>query len=140
MYRHMPRCGAIDCCLSLLYHHTFIFNYESCQAFPIIFFYGLFMIQGFEEMKQGSGSSPISGVMERPIPPTLEAAARGISDAFSISTSRDKGSQLASSKVGSPVRPMSPELYAAIMLYTGNSIYRELNRYSLFNSFSCASC
>lgn len=35
---------------------------------------------------------------------------------------------LAQKQAGSPVKKMSQELYGAIMLYTGNAIYRDLNQ------------
>ncbi len=38
------------------------------------------------------------------------------------------GSSLAGKQAGSPVQPMDAKLYAAIMLYTGNAIYRDLNQ------------
>jgi len=31
-------------------------------------------------------------------------------------------------RAGDPVKPMDKELYASIMLYTGNAIYRDLNQ------------
>jgi hypothetical protein len=83
---------------------------------------------GFEKLGDEMVGSPIEGVHELPVPTTLASAAASIADARSIASSRARGKQLAKSKAGSPVQKMGPELYAAILLYTGNSIYREINR------------
>jgi len=82
---------------------------------------------GFEDMKVDD-LSPIDGVMDIPLPTTLKAAASTISDAHSISSSVTKGGEMADRKAGSPFKPMDKELYGAILLYTGNSIYSALNR------------
>lgn len=83
---------------------------------------------GFEDLGGEVDGSPIEGVLEMPVPPTLVSAASGIADAHSIKSSRDRGKTLSASRAGGPVQSMGPELYAAILLYTGNSIYREINR------------
>lgn len=85
---------------------------------------------GFEEVSpQDVDGSPIAGVHELPVPKTLKAAAASVADKHSIDSSCSRGKELAKSKAGDPVvDDMDPELYAAILLYTGNSIYRELNR------------
>ena len=83
---------------------------------------------GFDDLGEEMSGSPIDGVMELPLPKSLKAAAAGISDAASISSSVDRGGALSASGAGGPTKSMSPELYAAILLYTGNSIYREINR------------
>ena len=31
-------------------------------------------------------------------------------------------------KAGAPIQPMTPELYGAILLYTSNAIYKDLNK------------
>jgi hypothetical protein len=41
---------------------------------------------------------------------------------------QSRGAQLAKVKAGSPTKAISAELYGAICLYTGNSIYRALNQ------------
>jgi predicted DNA-binding WGR domain protein/BRCT domain type II-containing protein len=84
---------------------------------------------GFEsvETKVQLGS-PMEGVRELPLPKTLSAAASNVSDASSINSSKTRGSTLAKQKAGNPVKPMDGELYGAIMLYTGNSIYRKINQ------------
>jgi hypothetical protein len=52
----------------------------------------------------------------------------GVSDLGSISSSVARGKVLAKSRAGGPIKSMSADKYGAIVLYTGNSIYRELNR------------
>jgi len=80
---------------------------------------------GFEELGDGDiDGSPIEGVFELPIPKTLTAAASGIANSGSITSSTIRGKQLAKGGAVS----MGAELYSAILLYTGNSIYSELNR------------
>ena len=81
---------------------------------------------GFEELGDASiKGSPIDGMFDLPVPKTLKVAASSISDAGSISSSKQRGTELAKTD---KTKKMGPELYAAILLYTGNSIYRELNR------------
>merc|ERR1719331_612987 len=66
--------------------------------------------------------------MDLPLPASLEAACGGkVSNMGAIMSSKSKGQGLAQSQAGSPSQPMSAELYAAILLYTGNSIYSALN-------------
>lgn len=80
---------------------------------------------GFEELGDGDiEGSPIEGVFELPVPKTLATAASGIATAGSIKASRTRGGQLAKGGAVS----MGVELYSAILLYTGNAIYSELNR------------
>lgn len=171
---------------------------------------------GFEGVASAAlpGASPIDGVRELPLPPSLQAAAGGVSDAGSINESKvtppsnalaakeqgererrtivhrglccivvsfhyyassvaiqaefkcvyffhthvypcrmwhacfdelfsfsnvrvllclracrqARGAALAKDKAGNPAKPMPADLYAAICLYTGNSIYRSLNQ------------
>ena len=84
---------------------------------------------GFEgtESKAQLGS-PIEDVDKLPLPPSLHAAASAVSDAGSIAQSTSRGASLAASQTGNPVKHMNAELYGAIVLYTGNSIYRTLNQ------------
>jgi len=80
---------------------------------------------GFEELGDGDvKGSPIDGVFNLPVPSTLTSAASGIADSGSINSSRTRGAQLAKNGNAS----MGAELYSAILLYTGNAIYSELNR------------
>ena len=84
---------------------------------------------GFEDMADDKPKlAPIDGVMELPLPSTLREAVSGVADAPSVSSSTSRGEALAKSQVGNPVRKMDASLYAAIMLYTSNSIFADLNR------------
>jgi hypothetical protein len=83
---------------------------------------------GFEDMKEETGVTPITGVMDLPVPPTLHVAASSITHSHSIHASQSRAEQLVPINAGNPVKPMNRELYAAILLYTGNAIYAELNR------------
>ncbi len=79
---------------------------------------------GFEEVGDVDvKGSPIEGVFDLPLPKNLSVAAASISDSSSIASSRDRGLSLAKQGPGKKFA----ELYAAILLYTGNSIYRDLN-------------
>jgi len=84
---------------------------------------------GFEETG-GLVDNPIKGIWELPLPATLRAACtpHGVSDASSIKSSVARGKKLAAAKAGGPVKPMDGEKYGSIVLYTGNSCYRELNK------------
>jgi len=57
----------------------------------------------------------------------LQAAAEGVCDKASIAQSRARGKELEKAQAGGPAKRMGAELYAAIVLYTGNAIYRALN-------------
>ena len=81
---------------------------------------------GFEEMESTS-DNPLEKLGAIACPPTLSAAAAGISDSGSVSSSVARGAKLAKSKAGNPSTPMNEHQYGAIVLYTGNSIYRALN-------------
>ena len=81
---------------------------------------------GFEDMSI-STTNPLERLSTVPCPVDLAAAATGISDMGSIRSSVERGEQLARSKAGGPVKPMDKHKYGAIVLYTGNSIYRQLN-------------
>ena len=84
---------------------------------------------GFEEISDSKlDGSPIEGVFKLPVPVTLSSAASKIADKHSITESQKRATSLAKTQAGTPSKTMSKELYAAILLYTGNSIYRELNR------------
>ena len=81
---------------------------------------------GFEDMET-TADNPLGKLAAMACPPTLAAAAAGISDSGSVSSSVSRGQALAASKAGSPSSPMNEQQYGAIVLYTGNSIYRSLN-------------
>ncbi|CAK8993951.1 unnamed protein product [Durusdinium trenchii] len=66
--------------------------------------------------------------MTVPVPSSLSDAAGAVSDKFSIKESSDRGAQLAKKQAGKPKRKMTEKEYAAIMLYTSNAIYQDLNK------------
>lgn len=83
---------------------------------------------GFEDMEEEEeGLLPISGVMEQPLPISLKDAASSICPVSEINKCTNKGKALAAKKAGKPVKKMDENLYGAIMLYTGNAIYKTLN-------------
>lgn len=86
---------------------------------------------GFEETSS-LVENPIAGLWALPLPKTLKVAcdAGKISDAAAIRTAVARGKVLEakSSSVQLATRPMSGDFFASIVLYTGNSIYRELNQ------------
>jgi len=82
---------------------------------------------GFEDVKTLLGN-PLAKLGEVPVPSSLEAAAAGISDKHSITSSLARGDTLAKAKAGSPAKAMDKHRYGCIVLYTGNTIYRALNK------------
>eukprot|EP00397_Hematodinium_sp_SG-2012_P025211 GEMP01026317.1.p1 GENE.GEMP01026317.1~~GEMP01026317.1.p1 ORF type:complete len:501 (+),score=121.41 GEMP01026317.1:53-1555(+) len=74
-------------------------------------------------------SSPIPGVLDGVAPATLSAAIGGrhLCSGSEIAMADKKGADCKHEKAGSPVVPMAAHLYAAIILYTGNAIYGDLN-------------
>jgi len=87
-----------------------------------------YLRMGFEAMDEEPGLAPIDGVLELEPPATLSAAALSICGKHDIQSSDQKGEELAKKQVGNPVRPMTPHLYATLMLYTSNAIYAALNK------------
>ena len=81
---------------------------------------------GFEDMKVDT-LSPIDGILDLPLPKTLKEAASRISNEWAIAAAVAKGSEMASRSAGNPKKKMDQELYASILLYTGDSIYSQLN-------------
>jgi len=84
-----------------------------------------YLRMGFDEVETDKSLSPISGVMQLPVPATL--AACGVGGA-SVSSSTKQGEDLAKKQAGSPTKKMDAKLYAAFMLYTSNAIYQDLNK------------
>jgi predicted DNA-binding WGR domain protein len=82
---------------------------------------------GFEDMEVTLLDNPLEQMRDLPLPPTLQAAAEGVCDKASIAQSRARGKELEKAQAGGPAKRMGAELYAAIVLYTGNAIYRALN-------------
>jgi len=86
-----------------------------------------YLRMGFEELEDAH-LDPISGVADLPLPTSLKAAASSVCSASDIKASEKKGKQLAKMQAGNPKKKMGAHLYAAIMLYTSNAIYRSLNK------------
>lgn len=86
-----------------------------------------YLRMGFEEMGGKDKLSPVEGIMELDLPGTLEAAASKLCGGPDIKKSNDKGREHCSKQSGNPRKAMEYSLYAAIMLYTSNAIYRDLN-------------
>lgn len=88
-----------------------------------------YMRMGFEDMGETKGDlTPIGGVMDLPLPKTLEEAAKAVCQAKDYKSCTTKGATLAKKKAGGPVKPMDAQLYGAILLYTANAIYKDLNQ------------
>mmetsp|Transcript_23511 Transcript_23511/g.36839 ORF Transcript_23511/g.36839 Transcript_23511/m.36839 type:complete len:696 (+) Transcript_23511:42-2129(+) len=92
-----------------------------------------FMRMGFEEVeKADDGLTPVSGIMAMDLPKSLDIAClngtKSICANKDIKMSNEKGKQHAVKQSGSPTKKMEAHLYAAIMLYTSNAIYKELNK------------
>jgi len=85
-----------------------------------------FLRMGFDEIDK-KDVSPISGIMELPLPKSLKEACTGVCSPGSIKPSEDKGIELAKKQAGKPKQKMDSSLYGAIMLYTSNVIYTQLN-------------
>jgi len=87
-----------------------------------------FMLRmGFEVEEADTGLSPIDGILELPLPKSLSEAALGVTSSHDIKSADERGKQLSKKQAGRPLKQMDPHLYAAIMLYTSNAIYAQLN-------------
>lgn len=87
-----------------------------------------YLRMGFEEVDKGDdGLTPLSGVYEMDLPASLVAAAEKLCGKHDIQVSDEKGEAHAKKQSGNPSREMSAHLYSAIMLYTSNAIYKDLN-------------
>jgi len=87
-----------------------------------------FMRMGFEQIESDTGATPIDGLMKLPLPKSLDEAATGCCGKKDVDGSNKKGKDLAAKQAGKPTRAMGASLYAAIMLYTSNAIYADLNK------------
>eukprot|EP00931_Biecheleriopsis_adriatica_P045323 TRINITY_DN25975_c0_g1_i3.p1 TRINITY_DN25975_c0_g1~~TRINITY_DN25975_c0_g1_i3.p1 ORF type:complete len:696 (+),score=220.31 TRINITY_DN25975_c0_g1_i3:51-2138(+) len=87
-----------------------------------------YLRMGFEDLeKQDDSLSPVSGIMELALPPSLETACSKVCKAHDIKASMERGKKHAAKQAGCPTAHIEAHLYAAIMLYTSNAIYRDLN-------------
>lgn len=87
-----------------------------------------YLRMGFEEIEEEAAATPVSGVMDLPLPKNLEDAAGSVCSKGDIKASTNKGEDLAKKQAGSPTRKMDGSLYGSIMLYTSNAIYKDLNQ------------
>lgn len=88
-----------------------------------------YLRMGFEEMDtDDSKLTPIGGVMDLPLPKTLEEAAKMVCGNKDIVSCMKKAGPMHKKKAGSPNKPMTPDLYGSILLYTANAIYKQLNK------------
>jgi predicted DNA-binding WGR domain protein len=87
-----------------------------------------YLRMGFEEVAEEDTLGPIDGVMNQKCPASLSEAASNVCKKADIDKCTKKGDELAKKQVGKPVKKMGAELYGAIMLYTSNAIYKELNQ------------
>lgn len=84
-----------------------------------------YLRMGFEEVEADAGLTPIAGIMQLNVPNTLQECGVGGS---SIKSSTMQGEKLAQTQAGRPSTKMGAALYASIMLYTSNAIYKDLNQ------------
>lgn len=87
-----------------------------------------YLRMGFDQVDTGADLSPVDGIMALPLPTSLDDAAGHLCGKTDIKESNEKGSQFCSRQAGNPVQPMEAKHYAAIMLYTSNAIYKDLNQ------------
>mmetsp|Transcript_104369 Transcript_104369/g.196437 ORF Transcript_104369/g.196437 Transcript_104369/m.196437 type:complete len:703 (-) Transcript_104369:81-2189(-) len=86
-----------------------------------------YLRMGFEETGSDATLSPIEGIMDMDLPKSLQEAAGKLCAATHIKSSEAKGATHAEKQTGSPNTKMEAHLYGAIMLYTSNAIYKDLN-------------
>jgi len=88
-----------------------------------------YLRMGFEDMDQADTSlTPISGVMDLPLPKTLEESAKKVCAAKDIKACDKKAVGLAKKQAGKPSEVMEASQYGSILLYTANAIYKDLNK------------
>eukprot|EP00931_Biecheleriopsis_adriatica_P012664 TRINITY_DN11386_c0_g1_i1.p1 TRINITY_DN11386_c0_g1~~TRINITY_DN11386_c0_g1_i1.p1 ORF type:complete len:523 (+),score=161.20 TRINITY_DN11386_c0_g1_i1:162-1571(+) len=87
-----------------------------------------YLRMGFEQIEKDSSLTPVDGVMELPVPRSLDDAAGAVASKPSITASNRQAGDLCKKQAGKPTRKMTDKEYAAIMLYTSNAIYKELNQ------------
>jgi len=89
-----------------------------------------YLRMGFAEMggEEEDKLTPIQGVMSLPVPETLHKAAHMVCGVKDIKQCTTKGTVMHKKKAGSPHKPMTPDFYGSILLYTSNAIYKQLNK------------
>eukprot|EP01059_Diplonema_ambulator_P037159 TRINITY_DN9675_c0_g3_i1.p1 TRINITY_DN9675_c0_g3~~TRINITY_DN9675_c0_g3_i1.p1 ORF type:complete len:624 (+),score=278.94 TRINITY_DN9675_c0_g3_i1:54-1874(+) len=85
-----------------------------------------FLRMGFSGVEEEKDINPIEGVLEEPLRKTLAEACKGLN--AKVESLEKKGHYYAGKQVGEPVKKMEGKLYAALLLYTSNSIYGEMNK------------
>jgi len=87
-----------------------------------------YLRMGFDAVDDDSDRTPIDGVMDLPCPASLTDSCKACKvSKGEIDSSDKKGKEHAAKQSGGPIGVMGSHLYAAIMFYTSNAIYRELN-------------
>ncbi|CAJ1346422.1 unnamed protein product [Effrenium voratum] len=86
-----------------------------------------YLRMGFEEV-ESKHMSPVEGVLELPVPASLDDAAGSVAKSHQIKESATFGAKLAKKQAGKPKRKMTDKEYGAILLYTSNAIYKDLNQ------------
>ncbi|CAJ1458933.1 unnamed protein product [Effrenium voratum] len=103
-----------------------------------------YLRMGFEEV-ESKHMSPVEGVLELPVPASLDDAAGSVAKSHQIkekllprwlrprlrqvdTESATFGAKLAKKQAGKPKRKMTDKEYGAILLYTSNAIYKDLNQ------------
>merc|ERR1719443_2787467 len=66
--------------------------------------------------------------MNIPLPKSLLEGTKGICSPGQVKPCMAKGGMLHKKKAGKPLQEMGPDLYGAILLYTSNAIYKQLNQ------------
>merc|ERR1712046_413093 len=89
-----------------------------------------YLRMGFEDMDGAEQAklTPISGVMQLPLPKTLKEASTLICGDSDIKSCVTKGTTMHKKKAGQPEKTMTPDLYGATLLYTSNATYKQLNK------------
>eukprot|EP00929_Paragymnodinium_shiwhaense_P008076 TRINITY_DN1119_c0_g2_i1.p1 TRINITY_DN1119_c0_g2~~TRINITY_DN1119_c0_g2_i1.p1 ORF type:complete len:567 (-),score=178.91 TRINITY_DN1119_c0_g2_i1:332-2032(-) len=87
-----------------------------------------YLRMGFEQIEEDQTLGPIDKVLDLPLPQSLDEAAEGICAKGPVNQCNKKGAEMASKQACNPRKKMDASLYGAIMLYTSNAIYRELNQ------------
>lgn len=88
----------------------------------------LYLRMGFDSVESDKSVTPIAGVMDLPVPKSLDDAAKGLCPTSAVSSCNAAGKRLSEKQAGKPKGSMDAKLYAAILLYTSNAIYTELNK------------
>jgi len=88
-----------------------------------------YLRMGFEDIGEDDEKlTPIGGVMQLALPKTLAEASSLVCKASDIKSCMTKGTVMHGKKAGKPMKPMTPDLYGSLLLYTSNAIYAVLNK------------